>query len=157
MSIQISTPQTTGITSGFGQRLKEERKRLKLSQTELAQLGGVGRLAQSQYESEATGPTTRYLSAIGAAGVDLAYLIFGTRQEAGVLSPEQQHRVECRAFDWIERCAETQPDGRMSAEARRLLYQMIRSVLVQIELGKLPADFNTDLLMSQQIAHLGKR
>lgn len=45
----------------------------------------------------------------------------------------------------------------MSAETRRFLYQIIRSVLVQIELGKLPVDFDTNTLMSQQIAHLGRR
>lgn len=157
MSIQSSTLRENGIPAGFGLRLKEERKRLKLSQAELAQIGGVGRLAQSQYESEATAPTTRYLSAIGAAGIDLAYLLLGAKLETGVLSPEQQDRVERRAFDWVEMCAETQADGRMSAETRRFLYQIIKSVLVQIELGRLPADFDTNVLMSQQIAHLGKR
>lgn len=157
MSIQTPTLSAKGIPAGFGLRLKEERKRLGLSQTELAQIGGVGRLAQSQYESEATAPTTRYLSAIGVAGIDLFYLVSGAKLESGMLSPEQQDRVERRAFEWVEMCAETQADGRMSAETRRFLYQIIRSVLVQIELGKLPADFDTNTLMSQQIAHLGRR
>lgn len=156
MSLQTSTSAANSIPTGFGLRLKEERKRLGLSQTELAEIGGVGRLAQSQYESEVTAPTTRYLSAIGAAGIDLSYLIFGAKLEGGVLTTEQQDRVERRAFEWVEMCAETQVGGRMSAETRRLLYQIIRSVLVQIELGKLPADFDTNVLMSQQIAHMGR-
>jgi len=145
-----------GIPSGLGLRLKEERKRLKLSQTELAQVGGVGRLAQSQYESEVTAPTTRYLSAIGVAGIDLAYLILGTKSETGSLTTEQMDRVEKKAFEWVEVYAEAQADKRLSAETRRFMYQIFRSFWVQVELGKLPADLDPKMFMSQQIANLNK-
>lgn len=154
MTVQVSTPTVPGIPPGFGLRLKEERKRLGLSQAEMAQVGGVGRLAQLQYESEATAPTTRYLSAIGSIGVNLVYLVAGIRLGARDLSPEQQDRIERRAFEWVESCAETQPNGRMSAETRRLLYQVIRNVLTQIEQGALPENFDPSLLMSQQIGNL---
>lgn len=157
MTVQISTSQSVGIPLGFGMRLKEERKRLGLNQAELAQVGGVGRLAQLQYESEATAPTTRYLSAIGAIGVDLVYLVANIRLEADGLGAEQRERVERRAFEWVETCAESQPGEKMSAEARRLLYQIIRGVLIQMELGTLPEDFDTGLLMSQKIGNLSKR
>lgn len=157
MTVQISTLPYSGIPPGFGLRLKEERKRLGLSQADLAQIGGVGRLAQLQYESEATAPTTRYLSAISTIGVDLVYLIANTHLEGDDLGAEQLERVEQRAFDWVETCAETQPNGKMSAEARRVLYQIIRGVLIQIELGTLPENFDTTLLMSQKISKLSKR
>lgn len=156
MSIQISTSKVMGIPAGFGQRLKEERKRLELSQTELAQVGGVGRLAQSQYESEVTAPTTRYLSAIGAAGIDLTYLVLGVKLEAGSLTSEQLDRVERKAFEWVEVYAEAQADGRLSAETRRFMYQIFRSFWVQVELGKLPADLDPKMFMSQQMANLKK-
>lgn len=157
MTVQISTLQSVGIPLGFGLRLKEERKRLGLNQAEFAQIGGVGRLAQLQYESEATAPTTRYLSAVGAIGVDLVYLVANIRLEADGLGAEQRERVERRAFEWVETCAETEPGGKMSAEARRLLYQIIRGVLIQMELGTLPENFDTGLLMSQKISNFSKR
>ncbi|RJG05264.1 XRE family transcriptional regulator [Noviherbaspirillum cavernae] len=155
MTTQTSTPP--GIPPGLGLRLKEERKRLGLNQVELAQIGGVGRLAQLQYESEASAPTTRYLSAIGAAGVDLVYLISASKAYTGELRSEQQDRVERRAFEWVEMCAEAEPDGHLSAESRRVLFRMIRDVLIQMELGTLPENFDTSLLMSQQMKAHGKR
>lgn len=157
MTVQIPTHMSVGIPPGFGLRLKEERKRLRLNQAELAQIGGIGRLAQLQYESEATAPTTRYLSAIGAIGVDLVYLVANIRLEADGLGLEQRERVERRAFEWVETCAETQTSGKMSAEARHILYKIIRDVLIQMELGTLPENFDTGLLMSQKIGNLIKR
>lgn len=156
MSTQTSTFDAQGIPSGFGQRLKEERKRLKFSQESFATIGGVKRLAQLQYESEASTPTVRYLSAIGAAGVDLSYLLFGMKTQSGTISPEKQEQIESRAFEWVEECANARQDGKLSAEMRRFLYQMIKGVLIQIELGKYPANFDIDLLKTQQIASLGK-
>lgn len=156
MYVQITTSRADGIPAGFGERLKEERKRLGLTQAEMADIGGIGRIAQVQYEAEATAPTTRYLSAIGAAGVNLGYLVLGVKLDSGALTAEQEDRVETRAFDWIEKIAEAQADKRLSAETRRFLYQIIRGVLVQIEMGKLPADFDTSLLLSQHLRQVGK-
>lgn len=146
-----------GIPPGFGTRLREERKRLGKSQAEFAAAGGVGRLAQIQYENESTAPSTRYLSGIAAIGTDLAYLILGLRFDAGGLTKEQEDRVERKAFELVEACAETEPDGRLSAESRRLLYRVFRSYLTQVELGKLPADFDVKSLVADQVAHIGGR
>lgn len=148
MSIQTST--TSGIPQGFGQRLKEERKRLKMSQADFAQIGGCQRLAQLQYEAESTAPTTRYLNAIGAAGADLAYLILGIRYCEGGLTPQQVQRVEDRAFDWVDKCAKTQPDGKFSADTHKMLFKLFRGYLAQVELGQLPADFDPMTLISGQ-------
>lgn len=155
MSIQTSLG--TGIPPGFGQRLKEERKRLKMSQADFALIGGCQRLAQLQYEAEATAPTTRYLSAIAAAGVDLAYLILGVRIGEGSLTPEQAHRVEDKAFDWIRRCADAQPDGKLSADTHEMLFKLFRGYLTQVELGQLPAGFDPVALIAGQVAGLGKK
>ncbi len=155
MSLQTST--ATGIPPGFGQRLKEERIRLKLSQAQLAEAAGIQRLAQLQYESESTAPTTRYLSAIATVGVDLAFLIFGIRTGEGALSPEQTQRVEDKAFDWIQKCAEVQPDGKLSADSHKMLFKLFRGYLKQVELGQLPADFDPTALIAGQITRVGKR
>lgn len=155
MSTQTST--SAGIPPGFGQRLRDERKRLKLSQADLAQAGGVQRLAQLQYESEATAPTTRYLSAISQAGVDLSYLMLGIRLGEGGLSPEQSRRAEDKAFEWIQRCASLQPDGKFSPETYQMLFKLFRGFLTQVELGELPADFDPMTLIVSRLPALRKK
>lgn len=155
MSLQTSTAM--GIPLGFGQRLKTERQRLQLSQAQLAEAAGIQRLAQLQYESETTAPTTRYLSAIATAGVDLSYLILGIRLGEGGLTPEQRLCVEDKAFDWIEKCAEGQPDGKLSADSYKMLFKLFRGYLTQVELGQLPADFDPTALISGHLAMGGKR
>jgi transcriptional regulator with XRE-family HTH domain len=154
MSIQSSS--ITGIPAGFGQRLKEERKRLNLSQADFAEIAGCQRLAQLQYESEATAPTTRYLSAIASAGVDLSYLILGMRFGEGILTPEQTLHVEDKTFEWIEHCARRQPDGKLGPEAYKMLFRLFRGLLTQVELGQLPADLDPTLLISSQVSAPGK-
>lgn len=74
--------------SEFHERLREERKRTGLTQTDLAEIGGVQKNAQSLYESGARKPDSDYLQAIAAAGIDVGYVILGKRGAAsgGVLS-----------------------------------------------------------------------
>ncbi len=63
----------------FAGRLKEERARLGLSQAALGALGGVGKLAQMNYEKGVRVPSVEYLHAIGQNGVDAVYLMTGKR------------------------------------------------------------------------------
>lgn len=145
-----------GIPPGFGRRLREERKRISKTQVELAEAGGVGRLSQIQYENETTAPTTRYLSGIAGIGIDLAYLLLGIRLGTGQLTVEQEERIDKKAFALIERYAQKQPDRQLDAEGRRVLYRVLRSCLVQVELGNLPADFDPAILLSRAIASAGQ-
>lgn len=66
----MSTPDIS-----IGQRLREERKRLGLSQTEFAKAVGVHLNTQSRYEKGEREPDTAYLDAIRKAGVDVGYVI----------------------------------------------------------------------------------
>ncbi len=59
----------------IGQRLREERKRLGLSQTEFSRAVGVHLNTQSRYEKGEREPDTAYLDAIGKAGVDVGYVM----------------------------------------------------------------------------------
>lgn len=123
--------QFEGIAPGFGDRLREERVRLKLNQSEFAKLAGVQRLAQSQYESESRAPNMRYLSAIGVAGVSLYYLLFASSGSAHGLSPAKQRDIEKQAFDLIEDLARVRYSGKLSAEGRYVLFEVIRADLIR--------------------------
>lgn len=59
------------------QRLREERKRLGLTQEELAIIGGVKVNAQSIYERGVRVPNVIYLANIAKAGVDVLYVVTG--------------------------------------------------------------------------------
>jgi len=59
---------------GFGQRLKEERQRLGLKQTELAQKVDVSEKTISNYE---TGHFNTPLVEMAQLGIDIGYLVTG--------------------------------------------------------------------------------
>lgn len=61
-----------------GERLKEERKRLSFSLVEFANLLGIHRNTQGNYESGREPPTS-YLLAAQEVGVDIAYVMDGER------------------------------------------------------------------------------
>lgn len=63
----------------IGERLKEERSRLGLSQTDLGAAGGVGKTTQINYEKSSGSPDAKYLAAVAALGVDVLYVITGQR------------------------------------------------------------------------------
>lgn len=68
--------------STFFDRLREERKRLGLNQTDFAAIGGVKKETQSNYETGIRRPDSAYLEAIAAHGVDVGYLLTGIRAPA---------------------------------------------------------------------------
>ncbi|MDH4763061.1 transcriptional regulator with XRE-family HTH domain [Pseudomonas sp. SORGH_AS 211] len=79
----------------LGDRLREERDRLSLTQDELGQIGGVNRNSQGKYEKGERNPDSAYLEAIAAAGVDVLYVLTGKRQpiEETALTKEEQEIV----------------------------------------------------------------
>lgn len=71
---------TAQSESSFPQRVREERERLGLTQTEFGRLGGVSKMAQWQYEQGKHWPTLEYIQNLQASGdVDIVYLVTGTR------------------------------------------------------------------------------
>lgn len=72
--------------SDMGSRLRQERKRLGLSQREIGQLGGVAANAQGKYESGERVPKADYLAALANIGVDVLYILTG--QPASALAME---------------------------------------------------------------------
>ena len=60
-------------------RLREERERLGMTQSEFAAHGGVKRLAQYQYEKGERRPTADYMIGIAKVGADVGYIVTGTR------------------------------------------------------------------------------
>lgn len=62
-----------------GTRIRSERKRLGLNQTDFAQLGGVGLQSQSRYENGSHLPNLEYLAGVAEGGADVLYIVTGIR------------------------------------------------------------------------------
>lgn len=92
-----------------GSRLREERERLGMNQTEFGAIGGVKKLAQIKYEKGERQPDMAAMAAWAQIGVDVLYVITG--QRGGVVAPaEPRMTPEHRALlDNYDACG---PEGR---------------------------------------------
>ena len=81
----------------IGQRLKEERERIGLSQEQLGIIGGVKKLAQFRYENGETYPNAQYLAEVVKIGIDVNYVLFGTRANNALTAEEEQLLATFRA------------------------------------------------------------
>lgn len=79
---QISSSSHFANTIGYGERIKEERQRLKLTQADFAKLAGVSRQSQANYETEEREPGAAYLINLYDQ-VDVPYILSGRRSSAG--------------------------------------------------------------------------
>lgn len=61
----------------FSERLRDERKRLRMSQGDLAAAGGVAPQTVIAYEKGTRKPDVEFLSGAMAAGVDIMFLLSG--------------------------------------------------------------------------------
>jgi transcriptional regulator with XRE-family HTH domain len=75
----------------FSDRLKEERTRMSVNQSEFAKIGGVQKNAQIKYEKGERSPDVDYLQRISASGVDVLYLLTGRRDGQKKLSQSTEN------------------------------------------------------------------
>lgn len=88
----------------LGSRLRDERKRLGMNQTEFVELIGVSRGSQVAYEADKKIPGGAYLASIEKVGIDVLYVLTGKRtpKTEGLTteSPEEKALLEnYRAMD----------------------------------------------------------
>lgn len=70
------------MNSEVGNRLREERELLCLSQALFAARVGISRMSQVNYETGKRSPDADYLRAASEIGVDVGYVITGKRSQA---------------------------------------------------------------------------
>lgn len=66
----------------IGERLRLERERLGLNQTQMAELFGKHKNTQVKYESNEKSPTAATLAMLAEQGVDMHFLFYGRYAEA---------------------------------------------------------------------------
>ena len=80
-------------------RLRQERKRLGLSQEKFSALGGVTRDTQMNYENGSRKPDSSYLTAIALAGVDVLFLLTGETANMPLTAEESELLASFRSLD----------------------------------------------------------
>lgn len=130
----------------ISERLRAERVRLKLTQEEMAALGGLSKLAQLRYEKGERKPDSAFLATLADAGVDVLYVITGERSKPvppqELLPPEDRELLE-RFHDLPKRMQTAIDDVLLSAwlasnDRRRDLEEMRRMLEEQRAKGEAP-------------------
>jgi len=80
-----------------GKRLKKERERLGLNQTQMGVIGNVKKQSQLKYENDVTSPTANYLIEVAKIGVNVHYVLFGAKADNALTEDEQQLLAAFRA------------------------------------------------------------
>lgn len=83
----------------FGDRLRQERTRLGLTQEAFAAIGGVKKLAQINYEQGKTLPDAGYMVALAGMGVDISYVMLGVPASNSLTDDENELLVGYRRLD----------------------------------------------------------
>lgn len=109
----------------FGERLKAERKKLGLSQTEFAKKLGISKNTQFNYENMASDPDVAYLGRLDELGINTRYLITG---EAAEVSEEELLRqadlIHEIVFE-LEKILVTQPGVKLSPHKKASLVRVL--------------------------------
>lgn len=79
--------------------MREERQRLGMNQAELGSAGGVQKQAQLKYEKGERSPDASYLEAIARAGVDVLYVLTGSRSFTPPAPIAPEHRALVADYD----------------------------------------------------------
>jgi len=87
------------IKNTFGERLREERVRLGLTQDAFGAVGGVKKLAQIAYEQDKRFPDVGYVLALSAIGVDVGYVMFAKPTLEGLQQDESELLAGYRSLD----------------------------------------------------------
>lgn len=66
----------------IGKRLREEREKLEMSQEMMANVAGISRVSQSNYERDERSPDSEYWQALHQIGVDILYVITGEQRKS---------------------------------------------------------------------------
>lgn len=83
----------------LGMRLKDERVRLGLNQTVMASHGGVREQAQQRYEKGVRNPDSAYFQGIAKSGVDILYVLLGTKTSSLLTADEAMMLERFGALD----------------------------------------------------------
>lgn len=115
----------------IGQRLKAERRRLNLSQEELAVAGGIRRSTLYQYERGDRRPSLDFLLKTASAGVDLNFIIFGQRSVRLADEVRVERHILDQIYAIVDRYARDARGRALAIEHRQELFRQLCAIVEQ--------------------------
>lgn len=85
----------------MNERLREERKRIGMTQDAISVVGGVSKRTVIDWEKGVFPPTSQYLAAIAVAGADVQYILTGIRSGSALPGDEEELLGDYRSMDAI--------------------------------------------------------
>lgn len=116
----------------FGSRLRQERKRLGVSQAQFAELGGVKRVSQHLYEQDVRLPDLGYVFHLAEKGVDVAFLVMGTQAHSRGQDDLVSLKAALAAFRAVRDVATDSGTSPSVEEHERLFASLCRSLTTDI-------------------------
>lgn len=113
----------------ISQRLREERERLGLSQSDAADLTGQSRKSQGRYESGERSPDGVYLAKLASAGADILYILTGQRASPALQQAEAIERKHGLLIDRVN-----QVEGISEAARQRIAAELAEADFAHIPL-----------------------
>lgn len=116
------------VIPDIGQRLRQERRRLGLSQEMFGEIAGIKRTVVGFFERGVAVPRTEYLSAWAASGLDVVYVLFGVRADqlaVSALSPDLTERAFLRIEEF-----ENEIGHALEARSRAKIFLMVLAAFV---------------------------
>jgi transcriptional regulator with XRE-family HTH domain len=104
----------------FAERLRLERMKLRMTQTDMAQLAGVSKTSQISYESGGSLPDASYLAKLAEGGLDVQWLLVGRR------TPVQDWDLAAEIFELIEEWSVSRNRPTSTTEKFALLENLYR-------------------------------
>lgn len=74
----------------IGERLREERERLGLSQAAMGEIADIRKQTQLKYEKGDNCPDAAYLATLSKFGLDVQYVVLGIRSSEALSDDEQE-------------------------------------------------------------------
>jgi|GEM_PF-3247391 len=91
------------MSNKWGDRLKGERVRLDLKQSEIVKNTPIGRTSQSAYEHSKGSPPVEYWQYLSEIGADIQYIITGYPSEnPPILSTSEARVIDDKLMDTLE-------------------------------------------------------
>lgn len=91
----------------LGERIRQERERLGMSQEEFGELAGTNRVTQAQYEKGIREPKHSYFKALEVHGVDIPFLVLGKSGVGQMLGNAEFLEAEKTAFRLLAETIQT--------------------------------------------------
>ena len=114
----------------FGRRLREARDRLRLTQEQFAELGGVKRVSQHLYEQDARVPDLNYLLRLKEHGVDVGHLVLGNSVSRASATPNST-ALYVAAFRTVDEFARDDAGNPLPYAERERFFSFLCATLSQ--------------------------